>query len=154
MSDDENADAGQRAPSDNSRSTPRVGKGEFDVIAPGLLHWRAAGYLRLEQIEPILFTANELIRNGYRPHLFIDGDDIEGYDTEVRKVFQGWALRNRAQIVGVWVLFRSPIVKMGLSIATAFTSGVVRGFGDADEFDQALTEATARAHAGEYRKSP
>jgi hypothetical protein len=129
----------------SARSSTRRGTGEVEVVAPGLLHCRVTGYVRLEHVEQIIFTANEQIRKGYRPHLFIDGDDVHGYDTEVRKVFQTWASRNRADIVGVWVLFRSPLVKMGLSIASALTGGVIRGFDDSNEFDKALADATRLA---------
>lgn len=110
------------------------------------------GYVRLEHVEQIIFTANDQIRKGYTPHLFVDGDDVHGYDTEVRKLFQTWAIRNRAQIVGVWVLFRSPLVKMGLSIAQALTGGAIRGFDDPNEFDKALADATGKARAGGLRK--
>jgi hypothetical protein len=145
---DDDADGDDRTSSPSARSSTRRGSGEVDVIAPGLLQCRVTGYVRLEHVEQIIFTANDQIRKGYRPHLFIDGDDVHGYDTEVRKVFQTWATRNRAQIVGVWVLFRSPLVKMGLSIASALTGGVIRGFDDANEFDKALAEATHKARAG------
>jgi hypothetical protein len=142
LADDEDDDD---RTSSSARSSVRRGTGEVEVVAPGLLHCRVTGYVRLEHVEQIIFTANEQIRKGYRPHLFIDGDDVHGYDTEVRKVFQTWASRNRAEIVGVWVLFRSPLVKMGLSIASALTGGVIRGFDDSNEFDKALTEATQLA---------
>lgn len=116
-----------------------------------MLHCRVTGYVRLEHVEPIIFTANEQMRKGYTPHIFIDGDEVHGYRTEVRKVFQSWAIRNRAQLVGVWVLFRSPLVKMGLSIASTLTGGVIRGFDDPNEFDKSLAEATRKARAGGYR---
>lgn len=135
----------------SARSSMRIGLGEVEVIAPGLLYCRLAGYIKMEHVEQLLFAANKEIRTGFRAHLFIDADDVHGYDTEVRKVFQTWAKRNRVSVKGVWVLYRSPLVKMGLSLANAYTSGIIRGFGNSDEFDQALSEATTQARAGDLR---
>ncbi|MFO7563953.1 MAG: hypothetical protein R6X02_15005 [Enhygromyxa sp.] len=150
LADDDDDDE-RTSSSPSARSSTRKGSGEVELVAPGLLHCRVTGYVRLEHVEQIIFTANDQIRKGYRPHLFVDGDDVHGYDTEVRKLFQSWAGRNRADIEGVWVLFRSPLVKMGLSIASALTGGAIRGFADANEFDKALAEATRKARAGGYR---
>ncbi len=137
----------------SARSSARLGLGEADVIAPGLVHSRLAGYVRLSHSEKIIFAANEQIRKGYRALVFVDGDDVHGYEGDVRKVFQTWAKRNSRDIEGVWVLFRSPLVKMGLSLAHTFTNGLIRGFASPQEFERALELATKRARAGEFRQS-
>lgn len=143
----------ERAPlNPSARSSARMGFGEVDTVAPGLLHCRVAGYVRLEHVEPIIFAANEEIHKGYRPLLFIDGDDTHGYESEVRKVFQTWAKRNRTTIEAIVVLFRSPLVKMGLNLAQGFTGGVIRGCASTEEFDRMLSEATTRARAGGLRQ--
>jgi hypothetical protein len=149
--DDEEWPDGRTPLSPSARSSARLGLGHADVIAPGLVHSRVAGYVRMQHVEPIIFAANSEIQKGYRVLVFVDGDDVHGYETEVRKVFQTWAKRNRASIQGVWVLFRSPLVKMGLNVASAFTGGLIRGYVSPEEFERAITDATRRAKAGEFR---
>jgi hypothetical protein len=151
--DDDERDTDRVPLNPSARSSARLGLGEADLIAPGLIHSRVAGYVRLGHIEPIIFAANEEIRKGCRVHIYIDGDDVHGYESDVRKVFQTWAKRNRAHIEGVWVLYRSPLVKMGVSLASAFTAGLIRGFASPEEFDRALETATKRGRAGEFRHS-
>lgn len=151
--DDERSD-GDRAPlHPSARSSARLGLGEADLIAPGLVHSRIAGYVRLRHIEPIIFAANEEIRKGCRVHIYIDGDDVHGYEADVRKILQTWAKRNREHIEGIWILYRSPLLKMGVSLANAFTAGLIRGFASPEEFDRALELATKRGRAGEFRQS-
>ena len=137
----------------SARSSARMGLNEAERVGPGLVHCRIAGYMRLTHLESAIFAANEEIRRGYRVRMFIDADDVHGYEGEARRVFQTWAKRNRDSIEGIWVLYRSPIVKMGVSLANAFTAGLIRGFASPEEFERAFATATRRSAAGEFRES-
>jgi hypothetical protein len=138
----------------SARSSARLGLGEVDNIAPGLLHCRYAGRIRLEHVEPLMREGDRLIAEGYRLLVALDADDVHAYESEVRKVVQQWIADNRANLEGFWVLFRSPLVKMGLNVVNAFTGGALRGFTDPEAFDRELAEAAVRAHAGELRQDP
>jgi len=151
--DDELPGDGRPPLSPSARSSARMGMGEVETVASGLLHCRVAGYVRLAHAEPIIFAANNEIRRGFRPMVFVDADDVHGYEVQVRLVFQTWAQRNRDSIEGVWVLYRSALVKMGVGLAQAFTGGVIRGYGSTEEFDRALAEATTRARSGGLRQA-
>jgi hypothetical protein len=129
----------------SARDSARIGFGEVDVIAPGVIHARYVGKMRLEHLEPLLAAGNEVLANGHRLLVIIDADDVHAYETECRKVFQLWIREHAEQLDGVWVLFRSPLIKMGLGLINTFTNGAVRGFSDPGEFDAAVTEATERA---------
>jgi hypothetical protein len=132
----------------SARSSARLGLGEVDIIKPGLLHVRLAGAIRPEHVEPIMAAGDEQIAKGYRVLLAIDADDVHGYKSEVRQVFQVWLRQNRSSIEKVWVLFRSPLLKMGVAMANAFTGGMLRSFADPEEFDAELSKATRRAQSG------
>jgi hypothetical protein len=99
-------------------------------------------------------AGDEQIAKGYRVLLAIDADDVHGYKSEVRQVFQVWLRQNRGSVEKVWVLFRSPLLKMGVSLANAFTGGMVRSFSDPEEFDAELSKATRKAQAGWLLASP
>jgi hypothetical protein len=142
----------KRAPlKPSARDSARLGLGEVDVIAPGLLHARFVGRVRLEHLEPLMVAGDQAIAAGHRALIIIDADDVHAYDTEVRKAYQAWIRANRDHIESIWVLFRSPLIKMGLGLVNAVTNGALRGFSDPEEFETAVAEATARALAGELR---
>lgn len=141
-------DSKKRAPlNPSARDSARLGLGEVDTIAPGLIHARFVGRVRLEHLEPLMAAGDQALADGDRLLIVIDADDVHAYDSECRKVFQTWIRERRSQLDGVWVLFRSPLIKMGLGLVNAFTNGAVRGFDDPGEFDAAVSEATTRARA-------
>lgn len=132
----------------SARSSARLGLGEVDIITPGLIHVRLAGAIRPENIEPIMLAGDEQIAKGYRVLIAVDADDVHGYKTEVRQLFQSWLRQNRGSVEQVWVLFRSPLLKMGVNLANAFTGGMIRSFSDPEEFDAELSKATRKAQTG------
>jgi hypothetical protein len=137
----------------SARSSARLGLGEVDVITPGIIHVRMAGAIRPEHMEPLMRVGDEQIAKGYRVLLAIDADDVHGYKTEVRTVFQLWLRQNRNSVEKVWVLFRSPLVKMLIGLINTTTDGMVRSFSDPDEFDTQLSEAISKAKSGWLERS-
>jgi hypothetical protein len=145
-------DSNERAPlKPSARDSARLGLSEVGVIAPGLIHARFSGKVKLEHMEPLVAAGDQQIASGHRVLIIADADDVHAYETEVRRLFQTWARANREHIEGVWVLFRSPLIKMGIGLINAVTNSAIRGFSDPGEFDAAVTEATARARAGGLR---
>lgn len=132
----------------SARSSARLGLGEVDVISPGLLHVRFAGAIRVEHFEPLIEAANQQIRLGYKVLIAVDADDVHAYKSEVRQIFQTWLRRNRNDVEKVWILFRSPLIKMGIAMMNSYTGGMIRAFSDSDEFDVELGKATRRARGG------
>ena len=109
----------------SARSSARLGLGEVDIITPGIIHVRVAGAIRPEHIEPIMQAGDEQIAMGYRVLIAIDADDVHGYKSEVRTIF-----------------------KLGISLANAFTGGMLRSFSDPEEFDAELSQAARKAQNG------
>jgi hypothetical protein len=132
----------------SARSSARLGLGEVDIITPGLIHVRLAGAIRPEHIESIMRAGDEQIANGYRVLMAVDADDVHAYKSEVRQIFQSWLRQNRDNVEKVWMLFRSPLLKMGVGLANAFTGGMIRSFSDPEEFDAELSKATSKAKTG------
>ena len=138
----------------SARSSARMGLGQVDVLAPGLIHCRLAGKIRLEHIGPLLDAGSRAIAEGCQVLLVIDADDVHGYESEVRRALQTWIKRNEHRVSCCWMLYRSPIVKMGISLANSFTGGLVKGFSDPEEFDEAVSEATRLAQRGLFSGRP
>jgi len=136
----------------SARSSARLGLGEVDILASGLLHVRLAGSLRLEHLEPMMFAAAEEIVKGNRVLLAIDADDVHAYKSEVRKIFQSWLRDIAPEIEGIWMLYRAPVMKMGIGLMNSFTGGLIRSFSDPAEFDAELSKATRQAKRGWLRK--
>jgi hypothetical protein len=132
----------------SARSSARLGLGEVDVITPGVLHVRLFGAIRPEHIEPLMREGDEQIAMGYRVLITIDADDVHAYKAEVRKLFQVWLVENRSNIEAVWVLFRSPLLKMFVGATNTFTGGMLRSFADPEAFDAELSKATRKAKSG------
>ncbi|WP_106094216.1 hypothetical protein [Enhygromyxa salina] len=137
----------------SARSSARMGLGQADVIAPGLIHCRLAGHVRPEHIQPVLDAGADQIKAGFRVLIVIDADDVHAWKSEVRKIFQAWLVDNASCVEKAWVMYRSPVVKMGLSLMNAETNGLVIGFEDPDSFDEAVAAATRRARAGHSKLS-
>lgn len=131
----------------SARSSARLGLGEVDIITPGIIHVRLAGAITPEHIEPVMRAGEQQIELGYRVLIAIDADDVHGYKSEVRQVFQVWVRQHRNNIEKVWVLFRSPLLKMGIGLANAYTGGMLRSFADPEQFDAELSKATRRANS-------
>jgi len=129
------------------RATPssaRIALGEIVVVAPGVIHCRVPGYVRLDTLERIIAAADDQLRKGHRPRIFIDSAETYRYDIDVRKVFQDWVTNNRSKIEGIWVLYSSPLIKIGTSLASAFTGGAFHGYDEIEEFDRELDAAIKR----------
>jgi hypothetical protein len=130
-----------------------MGLGQADVIAPGLIHCRLAGHVRAEHIQPVLDAGDAQILAGFRVLIVIDADDVHAWKSEVRQIFQAWLVGNAKCVEKAWVMYRSPVIKMGLSLMNAQTDGLVILFDDPDAFDAAVEAATRRARAGHSKLS-
>lgn len=136
---------GEQGPPRATPSSERIALGEIVVVAPGVVHCRVPKYVRVDTLERIIAAAEEQLQAGYRPRVFIDSAETERYDIEVRKVLQDWVTDNRTRLEGIWVLYSSPLIKIGTSLANAFTGGAFHGYDKIEEFDQELDAAIRNA---------
>ena len=145
MAGDEDHKQSARPLMPSARTSTRLGLGEVDVIAPGVLHFRFAGKITLGQAQIIVRAGNESITRGDKPLIAIDASDVHAYESDVRRLIQSWLKRNRTQIAGCWMLFRSPVVKMGINLINSVLDGAIRPFDDYEEFDRELARARVQA---------
>ena len=64
------------------------------------------------------------------------------------------ALDIRPHADGVWMLYRSPVIKMGIGLMNAFTGDLIRGFTDPEEFDAELARVIREARLADARAEP
>ena len=146
---DEREPVERRPLNPSARSSTRLGLGEVDIVAPGVLHVRLAGAVQVEHLEPMMFAAMEQFVEGKRVLVAIDADDVHAYKSEVRKILQCWLRDIRPHADGVWMLYRSPVIKMGIGLMNAFTGDLIRGFTDPEEFDAELARVIREARQAE-----
>lgn len=147
LADDNTGGEQDPPPLHGTPSSARIALGEIVVAAPGVIHCRVPAYVRLDTLQRILDAADDQLRQGHRPRVFIDSAETERYDIDVRKVLQDWVLENRNKIEGIWVLYSSPLIKIGTSLASAFTGGAFHGYDDIEKFDEELDAAISNARA-------
>lgn len=133
----------------SARSSMRLGLGEVDVIAPGLLHVRFAGHLRVQHIEPMISAGEQMIAHGFRPLIVMDAHDVHAYEAEVRRRWQRFLVHHKDAIFGSWVLFRSPLFKMAITLINPMVGGTMKPFTKFEAFDEAVSEMTERARRGD-----
>jgi hypothetical protein len=143
-------DKGKRPP--RAMASRRLQDGEVATIERGLIQALFSGRIQLETVLALMAAVDEQIRQGCRPHMFVDIAECDDYDTDARTTFTTWLKAQRKQVTGVWVLYgsSSPMVKMGLWLAHVFTDGAIDGSDDPDEFDRAIEDAVRRAREGKY----
>lgn len=140
-------DRSERELQPSARTSARLGLGEADHLAPGVIHLRFAGRLKIQHIKVMFDAGNEAIAAGHRLTLAIDAHDVHGYHTEVRKIAQRWLKDNREHIDTLFVLFRSPLVKMAVSMVNPVVGGFIVSYNDYEEFDAELAKAARKARA-------
>lgn len=118
-------------------------------MAPGVLHVRFAGHLQAEHVHPMIAGGDLAIAQGFRPLVAIDAHDVHAYETEVRKMWQRWLFEHRERVFANWVLFRSPLIKMAVTLINPVVGGIIRPFASAQEFDIALAGICDRARQGD-----
>lgn len=73
--------------------------------------------------------------------VFINTAAMTSYDKEMRLDGVEWVREQRRLLRSVHVLVRSPIVKMGLSVANLALGGFLKGHDRTTSFDRALADA-------------
>ena len=105
------------------------------------------GFLESAFAANITAAMNEAVRGGAKPHFFVDGEHLDGYDPEIRTQASGWLGNNREKIVVQHMLVKSRLAKMGLAVASLMLGGVIQGHHERKSFDEALQAAILKTRA-------
>lgn len=113
--------------------------------APGILASRAEGMGSLELVRRVITFGDPLIRDHAPIQIFHDFRGVTGYRAEARRELVDWGVRNPDGIAMTNVLFRSKVVAMGVSLATALLGDRLTGYSEPAAFEAALMRAVRQA---------
>jgi hypothetical protein len=89
-------------------------------------------------------SVDRVLAAGIRPDLFIDLDDMTGYDSEYRQEVSKWGARFYRRFGEVRFLVRSKIIAMGIAVSNLTAGGRLRPTTRRSEFQSALAAAITR----------
>ena len=105
------------------------------------------GYMTAEVVPFIELSVNRVLDAGHRPDVFIDLDDLNGYDSEYRQKVSRWGDRYYRRFGEARVLVRSKIIAMGIAMSNLTSEGRLKPTTRRSEFQAAL-DAAVRRHSG------
>ena len=111
--------------------------------APDVLATHVTGMGTLEMVERVIAFGNEMLTEVAGIQIFHDFSQVSGYRAEARRVLVDWGVQKKTQILGTHVLFRSKVVAMGVSLATALLREQLTGYSRLHDFEAARHAAIA-----------
>ena len=115
--------------------------------APGVILFTYHGYMTAEVVPFIELSVNRVLDAGHRPDLFIDLDDMSGYDSEYRQEVSKWGARYYRRFGEVRFLVRSKLIAMGIAVSNLTSEGRLKPTTRRSEFQAAIDAAIGR-HSG------
>ena len=115
--------------------------------APGVILFTYHGHMTAEVVPFIELSVNRVLDAGHRPDLFIDLDDMSGYDSEYRQEVSKWGARYYRRFGEVRFLVRSKLIAMGIAVSNLTSEGRLKPTTRRSEFQTALDAAIGR-HSG------
>ena len=79
---------------------------------PGVMLFTYHGHIPVEVVPLIEASVARVLNTGIRPDLFIDLEQMKGYDSEYRKAISKWGADNHRRLGDVRVLVRSKLIAM------------------------------------------
>lgn len=96
-------------------------------------------------VKPELEAAVAMHRGVY---CFADAYELNDYEKGLREGFTTWFKQHRLELAGIRVLVKSPIVKMGVSIANLALGGFVQSYLARLPYEMELTRASKESALG------
>lgn len=140
---------------------PSVGAGEGQDSIYGAETWESArerltisyparsvmlflygGHLTADGVPFVDASVDRVLKAGIRPHLFVDLEQVSGYDTEYRHAIGRWARRVETDVEGWFFLVRSRIVAMGVTLSTLHARAPIKATAKRSEFETAMQTAS------------
>jgi hypothetical protein len=120
------------------------------VPAVDVVVTRGVGRANIDAVD--WYTARiDRVMEGGRVHIFHHWADVAGYDAEARNASRAWAASRASKITETHFLVRSPILRMGISVASLALNRPLHAHSDAREFERLLDTAIADAPTRQSR---
>jgi hypothetical protein len=123
----------------------------FDASRKGIVMLTLVGHGYAEFGALCIRHWNEALRRSDRLTLLVDFWDAPGYDSPLRVALTEWTVEHRSQLDTIHVLARSPIVRMGISVANLALGGLVKTYSLRASYDVAVKSILASADPARRR---
>ena len=124
-------------------------RGSLVISQPvhGVMVFTYYGHMGASVVPFVERAVARVLQTGVRPDLFIDLEQMTGYDSDYRKAISTWGARMYREFGEVRVFVQSKIVAMGIAVSNLTSAGKLKPTTERARFDQFLGEAIAR-HSG------
>jgi hypothetical protein len=114
---------------------------------PGVIVFTYHGHMTAEVVPFIERSVDRVLAAGHRPDLFIDLDDMTGYDSSYRQEISKWGSTFYRRFGEVRFLVRSKFIAMGIAVSNLTAGGRLKPTTRRSEFQTALDAAISRHSA-------
>jgi hypothetical protein len=121
-------------------------RGSLVISQPvhGVMVFTYHGHMGASVVPFVERSVARVLQTGVRPDLFIDLEQMTGYDSDYRKAISTWGARMYREFGEVRVFVQSKIVAMGIAVSNLTSAGKMKPTTERARFDQFLGEAIAR----------
>ncbi len=85
------------------------------------------------------------LREGHKISLCVDASALSSYESEFRRLWSKWFSEHRGRYYQVPILFRSPLVRMGINVVNPLIGNMILALSDRAAYEQAVQASVARA---------
>ncbi len=109
--------------------------------APGVLVTEVTGYLAHEFALALVAHLETITRSGQLALQFHDWFGVTGYDIRAQRDLTAWHAKHRAKVERLDIGVRSPMLRMGVTVANVPLRGLIRLHDEEQAFDRAAHDA-------------
>jgi hypothetical protein len=132
----------------------RASSMRLDWSRAGIVELTLSGHGYAEFVAPSLRRWNETLLTCERLTLLVDFWDMPGNESQLRLGMTDWVLEHRTRLEPIHLLTRSPLVRMGVTVANIALGGLIQIHGMRATYDSALKAPGVRDGRASIRRSP
>ena len=113
-------------------------------LMPGFLYAEYQGMATESMVPPITAWLERRIAEGRRVAIAVDATNLSSYETGYRKGWSQWLSVHRRDTEAVMILFRSNLVRMGISVVNMVIGTLIEPYSDRQLFERAVEDMRER----------
>ena len=106
------------------------------------------GFLEKGFVEHIERVQNEVLQRGGKPSIFVDAENLDGYEPDLQTSATQWMKANKGRITAQHMLVRSRLTQLGVAVASLALGGIIKGYTSRPQFEEALKQAATNSGSG------
>ena len=114
-------------------------------LAPGVFSVRYQGVGHADFVPQLQRALDARIRKGLVVALCVDASELQGYESDFRRLWTTWFTAQRGNYHQVPILFRSELVKMGINLVNPLIGNKILALTERAKYDEVVQKAVVRA---------